>query len=68
MNAGILHNMATRPPRRGTKSAPIFDGSDPKALPRYFEDIKMIAADVNLGDMDKIRYAKYYASAEVAEL
>ena len=28
----------------------------------------MIAADANLGDMDKIRYAKYYASAEVAKL
>ena len=62
------HAQVIRPPRRGSKDAPSFDGSDPKALPRYIEDIEMIAADAGLDDAGKVRYAKYYASTEVAEL
>ena len=63
-----IYNMAIRLPRRETKSMPIFNRSDLKALHQYFKDIEMIIADANLRDANKIRYIKYYISTKVAEL
>lgn len=60
--------MTSRPPRRGARDAPKFDGTEPLELPRFFDDIEYIATECNLTDTEKIRYTKYYASTATAEL
>lgn len=68
-NARVLRNMATRPPRRGARDAPSFDGSKPLELPRFLEDVEMIVDDAGfMDDASKLKYALYYASTEVVEL
>ncbi|KAL5478648.1 hypothetical protein ACEPAI_1925 [Sanghuangporus weigelae] len=62
--------MATaRPPLRGDKRAPIFDGADPKELFQFFDDVEAIAIDVNWDASTTIRRGfLYYAKTDVAEV
>ncbi|OCB90413.1 hypothetical protein A7U60_g2368 [Sanghuangporus baumii] len=60
--------MAYQLPSRGDKRAPTFDGSEPKELPRFFEDIAEIARQAAWNDRDHIRKFLYYAKTDIAEL
>ncbi|KAL5523408.1 hypothetical protein ACEPAF_1675 [Sanghuangporus sanghuang] len=60
--------MAYQPPSRGDKCAPTFDGSEPKELPRFFEDVAEIARQAAWNDRDHVRKFLYYTKTDVAEL
>lgn len=57
-----------RPPRRGARDAPAFDGTDAKDLERFFDDLEFIATESVLDDAAKIRYAKYYATGKASQI
>ncbi|KAL5532491.1 hypothetical protein ACEPAF_6061 [Sanghuangporus sanghuang] len=60
--------MAYQPPSRGDKHAPMFDGSEPKELSRFFEDVAEIARQAVWNDRDHVQKFLYYAKTNVAEL
>ncbi|KAL5526224.1 hypothetical protein ACEPAG_7563 [Sanghuangporus baumii] len=60
---------AARPPLQGDKRALVFDGSDPKELFRFFDDVEAIAMDANWDASTTIRRGYlYYAKTDVAEI
>ncbi|KAL5522432.1 hypothetical protein ACEPAG_8448 [Sanghuangporus baumii] len=60
---------AARPSLRGDKRAPVFNGSDPKELFRFFNDVEAIAMDANWDASTIIRCGYlYYAKTDIAEI
>ena len=64
--------MANNPPQqmplRGTKDAPKFDGNVPALLPRFLEDVDLLATAAGINDAKKIRYAMWYVDLDEAEV
>ncbi|KIK73468.1 hypothetical protein PAXRUDRAFT_178353 [Paxillus rubicundulus Ve08.2h10] len=55
-------------PLRGTKDAPKFLGKVTAELPRFLEDVGILADQAQLDDAGKIRAAIRYAALDEAEL
>lgn len=58
----------TWPPRRGSREAPYFDGSKLEELPRFFEDIEMLAADFQKDAEWMCKQVTYYAATSCSSL
>ncbi|EJC99761.1 uncharacterized protein FOMMEDRAFT_45986, partial [Fomitiporia mediterranea MF3/22] len=55
-------------PRRGSREAPYFDGSKLEELPRFFEDIEMLAADFQKDAEWMCKQVTYYAATSCSSL
>ena len=64
--------MANNPPQQmplwGTKDAPKFNGKIPALLPRFLEDVDLLATAAGINDAEKICYAMRYADLDEAEV
>ena len=64
--------MANNPPQQmplqGTKDAPKFNGKVPALLPRFLEDVDLLATAAGINDTKKICYAMLYADLDEAEV
>ncbi|EJD06240.1 uncharacterized protein FOMMEDRAFT_78142 [Fomitiporia mediterranea MF3/22] len=58
----------TWPPRRGSREAPYFDSSKLEELPRFFEDIEMLAADFQKDAEWMCKQVTYYAATSCSSL
>ncbi|KAL5536572.1 hypothetical protein ACEPAF_394 [Sanghuangporus sanghuang] len=49
------------------EGAPVFDGSSPRLIGRFLEDVELLCIDAQLTDSDRVHWTIYYASLDVAD-